>query len=108
LMKEAIFEITSKRLGVTGVCNGEGHLVGVITDGDLRRALERFSDLFDRETAEVMTKNPKWIGKDELAAGAVKRMEEYSITSLFVFNKAGDKVPVGIIHLHDLLKAGVV
>jgi len=108
LMKEAIFEITSKRLGVTGVCNGKGHLVGVITDGDLRRALERFSDLFDRETAEVMTKNPKWIGKDELAAGAVKRMEEYSITSLFVFNKAGDKVPVGIIHLHDLLKAGVV
>jgi arabinose-5-phosphate isomerase len=108
LMKEAIFEITSKRLGVTGVCNAEGHLVGVITDGDLRRALEKFSDLFDRETSEVMTKNPKWIEKDELAAGAVQRMEEYSITSLFVFNKAGDKIPVGIIHLHDLLKAGVV
>jgi arabinose-5-phosphate isomerase len=107
-LKEAIFEITSKRLGVTGVCNAEGHLVGVITDGDLRRGLEKFSDLFNRETSEVMTKNPKWIGKDELAAGAVKRMEEYSITSLFVFDKAGDKVPVGIIHLHDLLKAGVV
>ena len=108
LMKEAIFEITSKRFGVTGVCNAEGHLVGVVTDGDLRRALEKFSDLFNREASEVMTKNPKRIEKDELAAGAVKRMEEYSITSLFVFNRAGDKVPAGIIHLHDLLKAGVV
>jgi arabinose-5-phosphate isomerase len=108
LMKDAIFEITSKRLGVTGVCNTEGHLVGVITDGDLRRALEKFNDLFDREASQVMTKNPKWIEKDDLAAKAVQRMEEYSITSLFVFNKAGDKVPVGIIHLHDLLKAGVV
>jgi arabinose-5-phosphate isomerase len=108
LMKDAIFEITSKRLGVTGVCNAEGHLVGVITDGDLRRALEKFSDLFNREASEVMTKNPKWIEKDALAAKAVQKMEEYSITSLFVFNKTGDKVPAGIIHLHDLLKAGVV
>ena len=108
LMKDAIFEITSKRLGVTAVCNTEGHLMGVITDGDLRRALEKFSDLFNREASEVMTKNPKWIGKDDLAAKAVQRMEEYSITSLFVFKKAGEKVPVGIIHLHDLLKAGVV
>jgi arabinose-5-phosphate isomerase len=108
LMKDAIFEITSKRLGVTGVCDTEGHLVGVITDGDLRRALEKFSDLFNREASEVMTKNPKWIEKGALAAKAVQRMEEYSITSLFVFNKAGDNVPVGIIHLHDLLKAGVV
>ena len=108
LMKDAIFEITSKRLGVTAVNNAEGHLVGVITDGDLRRALEKFSDLFNREASEVMTKNPKWIEKGALAAKAVQRMEEYSITSLFVFDKGGDKVPVGIIHLHDLLKAGVV
>ena len=108
LMKDAIFEITSKRLGVTAVCNTEGHLMGVITDGDLRRALEKFNDLFNREASEVMTKNPKWIEKDDLAAKAVQRMEEYSITSLFVFKKAGEKVPVGIIHLHDLLKAGVV
>jgi arabinose-5-phosphate isomerase len=108
LMKDAIFEITSKRLGVTGVSNAEGHLVGVITDGDLRRALEKFSDLFNREASEVMTKNPKWIERDALAAKAVQRMEEYSITSLFVFAKGGDRVSVGIIHLHDLLKAGVV
>ncbi|MGO8988218.1 MAG: SIS domain-containing protein [bacterium] len=108
LMKDAIFEITSKRLGVTGVCNADGHLVGVITDGDLRRALEKFSDLFNREASEVMTKSPKWIERDALAAKAVQRMEEHSITSLFVFDKTGDKVPAGIIHLHDLLKAGVV
>jgi len=107
-MKEAIFEITSKRLGVTGVCNEEGHLVGVITDGDLRRALEKFSDLLQREAREVMTRNPKRIEKDALAAKAVQRMEEYSITSLFVFEDPARKVPVGIIHLHDLLKSGVV
>jgi len=108
LMKDAIFEITSKRLGVTGVGDTEGRLVGVITDGDLRRALEKFSDFFNREASEVMTRNPKWIEKDALAAKAVQRMEEYSITSLFVFSQVGEKVPVGIIHLHDLLKAGVV
>ncbi len=108
LMKDAIFEITSKRLGVTGVCNAERHLVGVITDGDLRRALEKFNDLPQRKASEVMTKNPKWIEKDALAAKAVQRMEEYSITSLFVFNHSADQVPVGIIHLHDLLKAGVI
>jgi len=108
LMKEAIFEITSKRLGVTGVCNENGELIGVITDGDLRRALERFSDLLHRKASEVMTKNPKWIEREALAAQAVQKMEEFSITSLFVFKSKGDRVPVGIIHLHDLLKAGVV
>lgn len=107
-MKEAIFEITSKRLGVTGVYNGDGHLAGVITDGDLRRSLEKFSDLLERRVFEVMTRNPKWIEKNALAAKAVQRMEEYSITSLFVLDDPGNRVPVGIIHLHDLLKAGVV
>jgi arabinose-5-phosphate isomerase len=107
-MKEAIFEITSKRLGVTGVSNREGLLIGVITDGDLRRALEKFADLLSRKAAEVMTKNPKWIEKDALAAMAVRKMEELSITSLFVFNSDERRSPVGIIHLHDLLKAGVV
>ncbi len=108
LMKEAIFEITSKRLGVTAVCNQRGHLVGVITDGDLRRALEKFADLFQKEASEVMTRNPKRVAKEALAAEAVQRMEKYSITSLFVFDEPEDEVPVGIIHLHDLLKAGVV
>ncbi|MFQ6079571.1 MAG: SIS domain-containing protein [Thermodesulfobacteriota bacterium] len=107
-MKDAIYEISSKRLGVTGVVDANGSLVGVITDGDLRRALERYGDLLRREASEVMTRNPKWIEKDSLAARAVQKMEEYSITSLFVFDSGEDRTPVGIIHLHDLLKAGVV
>lgn len=107
-MREAIFEITSKRLGVTGVVDAGGKLVGVITDGDLRRALEKYGDLLNRKASEIMTRNPKWIEEDSLAAKAVQKMEEYSITSLFVFKGEGDRTPVGIIHLHDLLKAGVV
>ena len=108
LMKGALLEITSKRLGVTGVMNKRHELVGVITDGDLRRALERYTDLLERTAGEVMTKNPKRIEVDILAAQAVQRMEEHAITSLFVFDKVGEKTPRGIIHLHDLLKAGVV
>ncbi len=107
-MRDAIFEITSKRLGVTGVADADGNLVGVITDGDLRRALERYGDLLSRKASEVMTRNPKTIERDSLAARAVQKMEEYSITSLFVFNSGEDRIPVGIIHLHDLLKAGIV
>jgi arabinose-5-phosphate isomerase len=108
LMKEALVEITSKRLGVTGVMNAGEELVGVITDGDLRRTLERYPDLLERTAAEIMIRNPKWIEADILAAQAVQQMEEHAITSLFVFDRAGDKIPRGIIHLHDLLKAGVV
>ena len=107
-MRNAIFEITSKRLGVTGVADADGNLVGVITDGDLRRALEKHGDLLSRKASEVMTRNPKWIEKDSLAARAVQKMEEYSITSLFVFQSREDRTLVGIIHLHDLLKAGIV
>jgi arabinose-5-phosphate isomerase len=108
LMKEAVVEITSKRLGVTAVMNEREELVGVITDGDLRRALERHPDLLELKASEAMTLNPNWIEADTLAAQAVQQMEEHAITSLFVFDKAGDKIPQGIIHLHDLLKAGVV
>jgi arabinose-5-phosphate isomerase len=93
---------------VTGVINKQKELVGVITDGDLRRALERHTDLLERTAGEVMTKNPKSIEADTLAAQAVQQMEEHSITSLFVFDKAAERTPRGIIHLHDLLKAGVV
>jgi len=107
-MREAIFEITSKRLGVTGVLDADGNLVGVITDGDLRRALEKYGDPLNRKASEIMTRNPKWIEMDSLAARAVQKMEEYSITSLFVFKNGEDRTPVGIIHLHDLLKAGIV
>jgi arabinose-5-phosphate isomerase len=107
-MREAVIEITSKRLGVTGVSDGSGRLVGVITDGDLRRGLEKFNDLLDRTASEVMTKSPKWIDAESLAAKAVQIMEEFSITSLFAYRNSNSGRPVGIIHLHDLLKAGVV
>lgn len=108
LMKDALFEITSKKLGVTGVISENRELIGVITDGDLRRALEKFPDLLSRKVTDIMTKNPKWILKNELAAKAIDMMERFSITSLFVFENEDDKKPVGIVHLHDLLKAGVV
>jgi arabinose-5-phosphate isomerase len=107
-MRDAIFEITSKRLGVTGVVDAGGKLVGVITDGDLRRALEKYEDLLNRKASDIMTRNPKWIEENSLAVKAVQKMEEYSITSLFVSKGGGDRTTVGIIHLHDLLKAGVV
>ncbi len=107
-MKDVILEITSKRFGVAGVINGNDELVGVITDGDLRRAIEKFDDLFSRRAEDVMTGNPKGIKKDALAAYALKKMEEFSITSLFVVEKEGERKPIGIIHIHDLLRAKVV
>mgnify|MGYP001336656376 CR=1 FL=1 len=107
LMREAIFVITAKKLGITGVVDSRGALVGVITDGDLRRALERGVDIMNSSAGEMMSRNPKRIRSSELAAKALQQMEEYSITSLFVFNEGDDTIPIGIVHLHDLLKAGI-
>jgi arabinose-5-phosphate isomerase len=106
-MKEALFEITSKRLGVTGVVDAQGKLVGVITDGDLRRALERHRDILDLKARDLMTRDPKTITAEKLAAEAVAVMERYPITSLFVL-KNGSRTPLGVIHLHDLVKSGLV
>lgn len=108
LIKDAIIEITTKRLGITGVVDGNGFLVGVITDGDLRRALEKGDNILSRPVTEAMTTNPKVIGCDALAAKALERMEAHSITALFVHNGKEERLPIGIIHIHDLLKAGVV
>jgi len=106
-MKDVILEISSKRLGITTVVDNSGKLQGVITDGDLRRILERYGkNLFDLKAGEVMTKSPKIIEKDALAAKALQRMERYSITALVIPDDKGR--PIGIIHLHDLLKAGIV
>jgi len=107
-LKEALFEITSKKLGVTGVVDAAGQLLGVFTDGDLRRSIEQGFDVLNRPIDEFMNSNPKRILRSNLAAKALQRMEEYSITSLFVFDSEESGVPVGIIHLHDLLRAGVV
>ena len=106
-IKEALFEITSKRLGVTGVLDSQGKLVGVITDGDLRRGLERKGDIFSLLAKELMTRDPKTIAAESLAAEAVAVMEQYPITSLFVLDNGG-KQPIGVVHLHDLVKAGIV
>ncbi|MFQ5849442.1 MAG: SIS domain-containing protein [Candidatus Binatia bacterium] len=106
-MQETLLEITSKRLGVAGVVDKRGQLVGVITDGDLRRGLESKGDIFRLKAKDLMTHNPKTIPADALAARAVGVMEQYSITSLFVLQDGGRR-PMGVIHLHDLLKAGIV
>ena len=106
-LKDALFTISSKRLGVTGVQNGTGVLVGVITDGDVRRAMEKGVDLFGTRAEEVMSTRPKRITSSDLAASALRKMEEHSITSLFVFGEGDPQPLVGIVHIHDLLKAGV-
>jgi arabinose-5-phosphate isomerase len=107
LMKEALFEITAKGLGITGVTDADGTLLGVITDGDLRRALERGEDILQATAGQLMKRGAKRIVRRELAAAALQIMERFSITSLFVFENEQDQAPCGVIHLHDLLKAGI-
>lgn len=108
LLKEALFEITSKKLGVTGVLDSAGALAGVFTDGDLRRSLEKGFDILNQPIGELMTRSCKRILRSQLAANALQQMEKHTITSLFVFNDEESRLPVGIVHMHDLLKAGVV
>ena len=101
-MQDALIAMTSKMLGCVGIINSAGKLEGMITDGDLRRCLS--PDVLTKKAAEVMTINPKTITADVLAAEAVKLMNDKKITQLFVVQ---DNIPVGVIHLHDCLKAGV-
>ncbi len=105
-LREAVTEMTVKRLGTTGIVDDAGKLVGILTDGDLRRILEHRGTILDVPVREVMTMNPKTIGEAALGAEAVAVMERHSITALFIVD--GRKRPQGILHLHDLLKAGVV
>ena len=111
-LKEALFEMTGKGFGVTGIKDDRGALVGILTDGDLRRLLSEYENPFDLPVVELMTCKPKFILSDELAATALKKMEDAKITSLFVMAEESSEVNgsslVGIIHLHDLLRAGVV
>ena len=103
--KDSILEITSKRLGVTCVVDDAGKLLGVITDGDLRRLLERTTDLGVLTAREMMTQNPKRIKPDQLASYALQKMESFKITCLPVIDN--DEKPVGIVHLHDLVNLGL-
>jgi arabinose-5-phosphate isomerase len=109
-IKEALFEITDKRLGVTGVIDEQEKLVGIITDGDVRRGLQAHgTEIFSKTAQQVMTAAPRTISKDALASEALARMEQNRprpITSLFVLDVASEK-PIGIIHLHDIFKAGL-
>ena len=107
LLKDALFTISAKRLGVTGVIDGEGRLAGIITDGDVRRAMARGADIFSTTAGDVMTASPKRIAPTELAAAALRKMEEHAITSLFVCDPTDPRRLVGVVHIHDLLKAGV-
>jgi arabinose-5-phosphate isomerase len=106
-LRNVIVEISSKKLGVTTIVDGSGRLLGVITDGDLRRLLETGGDdLLSRPAEAVMSKHPKTIHRTTLAAEAVGLMERHAITVLIVTD-AEQRVE-GVVHLHDLLKAGVV
>jgi arabinose-5-phosphate isomerase len=105
-LADVVLEMTRKRLGMTGVVNDGGELVGVITDGDLRRGLGRTREIHRLAAADLMTAEPKTIEADALAARALALMERHSITALFVLDP-GARQPVGVIHLHDILKAGV-
>lgn len=105
-LKEALVEMSAKGLGMTIVEDASGALVGVYTDGDLRRTLDADIDLRSAKIEAVMAPSPKTISTGVLAAEAVKRMQDAAITSLVVTNDAGQVA--GILHMHDLLRAGVV
>ncbi len=103
--KDVIFEITSKRLGTTCVVDNSGVLTGIITDGDLRRLLEKTLEIKDLKAKDIMTRNPKVLKESYLASFALQQMENYKITSLIITND--ENKPVGIVHLHDLLNLGL-
>ena len=104
-MKEAIEEMSAKRLGMTTVVDGAGRLVGVITDGDLRRQQLSHGALLDRRAGDCMTADPKRIGADDLAARALALMEGV-VTSLVITDDSGR--PAGVIHIHDILRAKIL
>ncbi len=103
--KDVIFEITSKRLGTTCVVDKSGVLTGIITDGDLRRLLEKTLEIKDLKAKDIMTKNPKVLKESYLASFALQQMENYKITSLIITDD--ENKPIGIVHLHDLINLGL-
>jgi arabinose-5-phosphate isomerase len=102
-ISDALVEMTSKGFGCVAIVDAQGHIVGIVTDGDLRRHMVR-PDLMTARVDDVMTKNPKTIGRDQLASEALEILNSSKITALIVTD---GKKPVGIVHLHDLLRAGV-
>jgi arabinose-5-phosphate isomerase len=104
-LNEAILEMTTKRLGATCVVDANGYLAGIITDGDLRRLLQKTTNVSDLSAEQVMSKNPKTIRKGTLASTALHEMEQHSITQLIVVDN--ERKPYGVVHLHDLVRAGL-
>lgn len=104
-ISEVIIEISSKRLGATAVVTKDNQLIGIITDGDLRRMLEKNTNITEAKAIDIMTKNPKTISRNEHAIKAFEQMEKNSITQLVVTD---GNTYLGMIHLHDLLKEGIV
>ncbi|NLG84370.1 MAG: SIS domain-containing protein [Firmicutes bacterium] len=100
----AVAEITAKGLGATNSVDAEGRLVGLLTDGDLRRFLARYDDALDRPVTEAMTRNPRTIGPEALAAEAMRLMER-TAKGVTVLPVVVDGRPVGMIHMHDILRA---
>ena len=105
-MPDVIHEMSSKRLGMTCVVDAEGRLVGVVTDGDLRRHMLPGTNLLDRKAVDVMTPRPITIGRQMLAVEALRLMEQRKITSVVVVDAAG--VAEGVVHLHDLWRTEMV
>jgi arabinose-5-phosphate isomerase len=107
--REAIFTMTSKGLGATSVVDENGILVGIITDGDIRRGLEKGAEFIDESVTSLMTKNPMTIDKDKMAASALNIMEKHKPRPITVLPVVDEKNrPIGILHLTDLLRQGVV
>jgi arabinose-5-phosphate isomerase len=104
-IREVIVEISSKRLGATAVLNAEGKLAGVITDGDLRRMLQRNEPIEKFTASDIMSVHPKTIEKDELAINAFNMMETNKITQLVVTERGSY---IGLVHIHDILREGIV
>ncbi len=98
-------EMTTKRLGCTCVINADGTLAGLITDGDLRRLLQKTSNISNIKVSDVMIRKPKTIAVGTLAVVALQEMESYNITQVIVVDER--EIPVGVVHLHDLVKAGL-
>ncbi len=104
-LKETILTMTSGRLGATCVISPSGELTGIVTDGDLRRLLQKDHDFSKVTAADMMTKNPKVIKPNALAVAAIEAMENFNITQLVVTDDSHK--PIGLLHLHDLVKAGL-
>jgi len=105
-LQEALLEMTSKGLGMTGVVNARGELTGIYTDGDLRRTLSTAVDFYNAKIADVMIRNPKTVGADLLAAEAVAFMQSKNINGLIVVDE--HRKAIGAFNMQDLLRAGVV